>query len=332
VSSEKVKPTSKKKFLPLVILTSLGFIYFAYHFYLSRKPFEWSGTVEARTILVGSRAGGRVKEVLAKEGDQLKAGEALVVLEAGDWQGKLLEAQGQLNQSKANLEKLERGTRHEQVEQALARLDAQQVIAKKAQLDAERMHQLLNSGAVTQADVDSADAALGGAQATSDALRNQFAELKNGTRIEDIKMARAQVEAAQGRLEQIQSMIDELTVKAPQNVRVEALDLRPGDILAPNATAATLLEDAQLYVRIYVPETVIGRIAVGQKVPITVDSFPGQSFEGEVEYINHVGEYSPRNLQTSDERADQVFATRIGIKTGIDKLRAGMAAFIQVPK
>jgi HlyD family secretion protein len=332
VSSDTAKPVSKKKFLPVIILLLLGFIYAAYHFYLASKPFEWSGTVEARTILVGSRAGGRVKEVAAKEGDQLKAGETLIVLEAGDWQGKLLEAQGQLDQAKANLEKLERGTRREQVDQALARLDAQQVIASKAQLDADRMHQLLSSGAATQADVDAADATLKGAQAMRDALRNQFAELKNGTRIEDIKIARAQVNAAQGCLDQIQAMIDELTIKAPKDVRVEALDLRPGDILAPNASAATLLEDNQLYVRIYVPETVIGRIAVGQKVPITVDSFPDQSFEGVVEYINHVGEYSPRNLQTSDERADQVFATRIGIKTGADKLRAGMAAFIQVPQ
>src|SRR5262249_42933239 len=120
---------------------------------------------------------------------------------------------------------------------------------------------------------------------------------------------------------------------APRAARVEALDLRPGDILAPNATAATLLEEDQLYVRIYVPETHLGHIKVGQHVPVRVDSFPGQSFDGEVQFINTVGEYSPRNLQTADERADQVFGTRIGLASGgREKLRAGMAAFIQVPK
>ena len=140
------------------------------------------------------------------------------------------------------------------------------------------------------------------------------------------------MEAARGRVEQIQVLIDELTVKAPREARVESLDLRPGDILAPNAPAATLLEDDQLFVRIYVPETRIGHIAIGAEVPITVDSFPGQAFKGVVEHINSVGEYSPRNLQTADERADQVFATRIGIREGRDKLRAGMAAFIKVPR
>ncbi|HYR56810.1 MAG TPA: hypothetical protein VEM39_11850, partial [Myxococcaceae bacterium] len=72
--------------------------------------------------------------------------------------------------------------------------------------------------------------------------------------------------------------------------------------------------------------------SVGREVPITVDSFPGKTFKGVVEHINSVGEFSPRNLQTSDERADQVFAARIGVHSGADDLRAGMAAFIKIPK
>ena len=127
-------------------------------------------------------------------------------------------------------------------------------------------------------------------------------------------------------------MISELTIVSPNAARVESLDLRPGDILAPSAAAATLLEDDQLYVRIYVPETRIGMVHIGEEVPISVDSFPGKSFKGVIEHINTVGEYSPRNLQTADERADQVFATRVAVRDGIDQLRAGMAAFITVPK
>ena len=153
-----------------------------------------------------------------------------------------------------------------------------------------------------------------------------------GTRVEDLKAAQAQVDGAQGRVDQILVMLDELTVRAPLAARVEALDLRPGDILAPNATAAVLLEEKQLFVRIYVPETRLGQVKIGQIVPVSVDSFPNKTFQGVVEHINGVGEYSPRNLQTADERADQVFATRVGLLRGAGELRAGMAAFIQVPK
>jgi multidrug resistance efflux pump len=113
---------------------------------------------------------------------------------------------------------------------------------------------------------------------------------------------------------------------------VEVLDLRPGDILAANAPAARLLEPAELYVRIYVPETQIGHVQPGLEVPITVDSFPGRSFAGRVESVAHQGEFTPRNLQTADERADQLFATRVRIEQGADVLRAGMAASIRVRK
>jgi multidrug resistance efflux pump len=147
-----------------------------------------------------------------------------------------------------------------------------------------------------------------------------------------VRAAAAQVKGAQGKVDQIKTMIDELAIKAPVAARVEALDLRPGDIIAPNAAAATLVEDDQLYVRIYVPETQLGHIKLGQEVPIRVDSFPDDTFRGVVQHINSVGEYSPRNLQTADERADQMFATRIGITRGIDRLRAGMAATITVPR
>src|SRR5262249_19787917 len=100
-----------------------------------------------------------------------------------------------------------------------------------------------------------------------------------------------------------------------------------------NATAAKLLEEDQLYVRIYVPETQLGHIRGGQTVPDIVDSFPDKSFPGKGEHINAVGEYSPRNLQPPDERAAQVFGTHLGLQPeGRTEIRAGMAAFIRVPK
>src|SRR5262249_36815191 len=150
---------------------------------------------------------------------------------------------------------------------------------EKAKLDAERTKKLLAGGAATQADADNADTALKNANAQRDAASHQLDELKNGarrediaqaaarateaqaqsklvqagSRVEDIAAAQAQVDAARGKLDQINVMIDELTIRSPRPSRVETLDLRPGDILAPNAAAATLLEEDQLYVRIYVP-------------------------------------------------------------------------------
>jgi multidrug resistance efflux pump len=351
---------------------------------LVHAPYEWSGTVEAHQISLGSRAGGRVQKVLVKEGDRVVPGDAIVALEPGDWPAQLQQAAAQLAMMQATLDKLKAGarpeeiaaakaraataqamlqettagTRAEEVSAAEARLAAQQVAAVRAQKDAERLHKLAATGAAVPADVDNADLAVQAATAQRDAAAHQLDELRHGarreqvaqavaraaeqraseqlvtagSRVEDLRAAEAQVQGAQGRVDQIRTMIDELTIKAPVVARVEALELRPGDIVAPNQTAATLVEDDQLYVRIYVPETELGHVAVGQRVAIHVDSFPGQAFGGVVQRINSVGEYSPRNLQTADERADQVFATRVGIASGGDHLRAGMAATIAVTR
>ena len=372
-----------RRFFPLIVLAVLALAYGGYRLYDARKPYEWSGTVEARVITVGSRTGGRIKDILVHEGEHVDAGKVLVQLEPGDLDAQRLGAQGALDQVKAALEKVKAGARPEEIEEAKARastaaaalqearagsrneevaaanarLIGAQVAVDKAQLDSDRSHKLVESGAISQAEVDITDAALKGAKAQRDAQKQVLDQLQNGvrreqiaqasarsqeaqassrlvqagSRVEDIRAAEGAVVVAEGRLASIQVLIDELTIKAPRAALVETLDLRPGDILGPNAAAATLLEDDQLYVRIYVPETRIGRIKIGEEVPVTVDSFPGKSFAGVVEHINIVGEYSPRNLQTADERADQVFATRVGLREGKDVLRAGMAAFIQVP-
>jgi multidrug resistance efflux pump len=372
---------------PLVLVLGIVCVYAGYRWYVARQPYEWSGTVEVRSISVGSRVGGRIKEVLAHEGERVQPGATVIVLETGDLEAQRLMAKAQLDQAQANLDKLEQGARPEEIEQAKARsataaaaftqtvtgsrkeeiaaansrLVAAQVVVDKAKVDLDRAKQLFATGAISQAEVDNYDAALRSAAAQRDAQKKVLEELEAGARkeeiaqaaaraqeakaseklvvagarVEDLRAARGTVDAAKGKLDQIDVMLGELTIRAPAaagSMKVDALDLRPGDILAPNATAATLVEDDQLYVRIYVPETQIGHIAVGQEVPITVDSFPGRSFKGVVEHISSVGEYSPRNLQTADERADQVFATRVGLRDGRSELRAGMAAFIKVPK
>lgn len=369
----------------VLALAVAGLAWYGWHRWrLAHAPFAWSGTVEARTISLGSRAGGRVQKLMVKEGDRVKSGDALVALEPGDWPAQLQQAEAQLAMMQATLDKLKAGARPEEIAAAKARaetaqaalqettagarreevasaeatLAAQQVAVDKARKDAERLHKLAAAGAAVPAEVDNADLAVKAANAQRDALAHQLDELRHGarreqvaqaagraaeqraseqlvtagTRVEDIRVAEAQVKGAQGKVDQIKTMIDELTIKAPVAARVEALDLRPGDIVAPSATAVSLVEDDQLYVRIYVPETELGHIRAGMAVPIEVDSFPDKRFPGVVEHINSVGEYSPRNLQTSDERADQMFATRIGIPGGADVLRAGMAATITVPR
>jgi HlyD family secretion protein len=301
----------------------------------ARRPYEWSGTVEAHTIEVGSRVGGRVEAVEAREGQSVAAAQALLTLEKGDLTAQRLIALGQLEQAQAALERVSgqalSSARSAEVLQARARLRAGQAAEDKARLDARRTRQLFEGGAATRASMENADLALRDASAQAEALQAQLEQLLAATP-SDVKGASGQVDAATGRLQQIDVMLGELVIRAPRASRVESLDLRPGDIVAPNQAAAKLLEPAELFLRIYVPETQLGHVRPGLKVSIFVDSFPERAFAGRVESVASEGEFTPRNLQTVDERANQVFATRVRLEEGRDVLRAGMAALVRVPR
>jgi multidrug resistance efflux pump len=378
-------PKSLKRFLPLVLLLGGAGAYVGHARWKARQPYEWSGTVEAHVSHVGSRVGGRVRAIEIQEGDAVKKGQPLVLIEEGDLPAQRLIAVGTLEQAKANLDRLEKGARPEEIEQAKARAAAMgaalaeaaagprveeidaaaarlaqaEATLAQAKLDQDRTQKLLATGAATQADVDTVDSRAKEATSARDAAKATYDELKKGTRkeqiaqaaaqasearagaklieagsrVEDIAQARAMVKIAEGHLDQIDVAIKELTISAPEDARVETLDLRVGDILSPNGVALTLVAAADLFVRIYVPETVIAKVKVGDDVGLTVDSYGDEVFKGHVVHINDVGEYTPRNLQTADERADQVFAIRVEIAPDARaRLRAGMAAFLHQPK
>src|SRR6478609_4969521 len=183
MSDEKPTPRAKSRRNLLLVGALLALGYGGYRVYLERKPYEWSGTVEARTISVGSRVGGRVKEVLVREGDAVQAGQALLTFEPADYPAQLLQAQALLVQYQANLEKLRQGARPEEIAEARARaltakaalaqavqgsrpeevaaaeahLAVQQVAVERLKLNADRIHALDQSGAVARVDVDNAD-------------------------------------------------------------------------------------------------------------------------------------------------------------------------------
>lgn len=328
-----------------------------------------SGTIEARDIRVGSKIGGRIAEVRVREGDFVQAGQVLVTFDEQ-------ELKAALEQSRANLEKMLRGYRPEEIAEARAaaeqaRADYEQrrngyrredIDAAKADLerakadevrteqDFQRYDSLGKREEVSRQQRDTAEANWRMAAAQRRAAEHRLAELEHGYRPEEIASAEARFRQALATHEKLshgnrredialaraQAEFDEARyrerqVLAPSVAAVEVLDVRPGDLVAPNTPIATLLEHDQIYVRIYVPETQIGRVQVGQKGEVRVDSFPDAAFEGVVEQINQQAEFLPRNVQTLEERVHQVFGVKLRINDPSGRVRAGMAADVTLP-
>lgn len=252
-----------------------------------------SGTIEVDEVHVGPRTGGRVEKIFAQEGDKLTAGQTIVELDAAELKARRELAAAQINS-------------------AIHDADAQAAQLEFMHDDARRQQDLLKRNVVSPSD----------AERTASVARAQE---------KIVEAARTRVIQARAQLADIDAQFAEMQVKAPTDSILEILTVKVGDVLAANREVATLILPQHLWVRVFVPEPWLGLIKVGDRVRVRVDSFPGKDFAGTVEQVNRQAEFTPRNVQTVEDRIRQVFGVKIRLENTEDKLRAGMAADVFFP-
>lgn len=279
------------------------------------KPLVLAGTLEARTVNVGSLVGGRVTRVHVDEGHRVAAGQMLVTLETETVDRQIDEQRAAIAAARAQLAKAIAGPRNEEIRKAAA-------VAANDERERRRLASLADAGIVARELYD--DAATK-ARTSAEELNI----LRKGTREEDIAAARAQLEQQERRLATLMKQRDETVVRATLGGIVQSFGLRPGDIVAPNQTVAEILEPDQLWVRVYVPETLLGLVRVNMPVRVRVDTFPDLWFPARVSTVSSEGEYTPRNVQTRAQRAEQVFGVKVVVAPDA-RLKAGMAAEVDL--
>ena len=356
---------NRKLLIPVLVVAALiGLAVYSSGMLHRDGSLHGSGTVEARNIRVGSKIGGRIDKVLVREGDPVEAGQVLITFDEKELAASLAqsrataekarrgyrpeeiaEARAAAAQAKAEYDQRKNGYRQEDIDAAQADLDRANADEVRARLDAQRYDALAEKDLVSKQQRDTADANWKIALAQQANFRHKLDQLHRGYRPEEIAASEARYRQTQATLEKLENgnrvedisaakaalaydeaRFRERQVLAPAAASIEVLDVRPGDLIAPNTPVATLLERDQIYVRIYIPETQIGRVHLGQKAQIRVDSFSNQVFDGTVEQINQQAEFLPRNVQTVEERVHQVFGVKVRIDDTSHRVRAGMAA------
>ena len=271
---------------------------------------------------------------------------------------EIAEARAQAEAARMALEQAQHGPRSQEIDVARADLKAAEADYEVARVSLTRIEQLVASGIASRQDYDNAKASFDRASAQREAARDRLALLQAGTRPEeiaraeqlykqaaarkelvergarkeDVQAARAQLDLARATLDGILPQLAELDVKSPANASVEVLQVRPGDLITPSSPVATLVEVDRLWVRVFVPEPELGYVQLGKEVSVHVDSFPNESFSGRVEQIASRGEFTPRNVQTREERTHMVFSVRLRLDNTQRRLRAGMAADVLIPR
>jgi HlyD family secretion protein len=272
-----------------------------------------SGTVEATDADLGFQSAGRVVAIEVEEGDSVAAGAELARLDTRDLEAALEGARAQLEGAEARLLELERGARPQEVVTAEAAVRAAATRADEARLERDRASTLFAGGATSRQALDRAESSVRLAEAALEQAEEQLALVEEGPRSETVRAQQAVVAQARANIARAEAAISHAVVTAPFDGIVTLRHREPGEAVTPGAPVLTILAPDDRWVRIYVPEDQMGRVRLGLRAEIVSDTYPDRPYGGEVVFIGSEAEFTPRNVQTAEERTKLVYPVKVRI-------------------
>ena len=290
-----------------------------------------SGTVQATEGQLAFQAAGRILDISAREGDRVSAGQQLASLDRSELDARRAQMVAQLAAARAGLTELRSGFRQEEIAQGRAGLRAAEAQVGDAERDLERARLLHDGGAVSAEMLEKTEFALSLRRIQADERREAVRLLESGPRPERVQAQTAQVAAAEAGIQVVDATLSFATITAPFDGVITVRHREPGETAPPGAPVLTLMNPEDRWVRIYVQEDRIGRVALGQMAAITSDSYPDRLYEGRVTFISSEAEFTPKNVQTPEERVKLVYAVKVRVVGDSDfDLKPGMPADVQL--
>jgi HlyD family secretion protein len=296
-----------------------------------------SGHVEATEVQVAPEVAGRIVELRVAEGDRVARGDLLARLDTTDIELQIRRADAERAAADAQLRLLRAGARREDIAQAEAQAQAAdaEVTAidadlKSAELDLERFESLLRANAGSRKQRDDAEARVQvarerrrGAQDRARAARESFARLRNGARREEIDAARARVAASDAQVAALRQNLEDARVIAPVDGIVTQKIADVGELMAPRVPLVVITDLDHAWANLFVPEPLVPRVKVGQDATVFTDA-GGTGIPGRVTFVSPKAEFTPRNVQTADERSKLVYRIKVTVDNRAGVLKSGM--------
>jgi HlyD family secretion protein len=277
-----------------------------------------NGRIEAPMVDLAAKVAGRVLEVSVREGDRVKAGDLLVRLDLGETALSVERDRDALGSASARLRDLQSGSRDQEVAAAEADLADKQAALELARKELARQETLMAKKVGIPRDLDRARTELERMMAARTASAERLALAREGFRRFQTEGARADVRRAETVLKQSETVVREAEIRAPADGVVLHRMAEPGLLLGAGQPVLTLAFADRLYVRTFVPETKLGRVRPGLAAQVFVDAFPGRGFPARVTEISPTAEFTPKAVETREERVNLVFAAKVDLDAGWD--------------
>jgi HlyD family secretion protein len=290
-----------------------------------------SGTVEATEAHLGFQVPGRITSIAVREGDLVQEGMQLAELDRKEMLARREEARARIAAARSQLSELESGFRKEEISEAQAAVDAARVRLQDAERDVARTKTLFEGGAVSREAYDKAELAEQLAKSQLVQIEERLGLLETGFRQERIATQRAQLAQAEASLQVIDASLENMLLVAAFDGVLTVRHREPGETVPAGQAVLTVMNREDRWVRIYVREDRIGAVKHGTSAEITTDTYPNKTYSGRVVFIASEAEFTPKSVQTTEERVRLVYAVKVQITSDPDyDLKPGMPADVRL--
>lgn len=289
-----------------------------------------SGNVEITEMNVGFKAPGRIAALFAEEGRRVAAGDKLAVLDSSELENIVAQHRAGLSETKARYDDIISGSRPQDIEQAKANVSFAVAELAKAGKDYERAEMLYKNGAISASQFDAAKKTYDTANAANKAALERLSLVKEGPRKDELKAAEYRVRQAEAALRAAEERLKDTVIYAPAAGVILRKNMEIGETAGASMPVYTIGDLESPWIKVYVKEDKLGLVRLGQKAEVMTDSNPDKKYEGIVTYISSEAEFTPKNVQTQEERVKLVFGAKISVKNVNNELKPGMPADVRI--
>jgi HlyD family secretion protein len=277
-------------------------------------------------VTIGPLVGGTVTRLHVRQGDRVRSGDTLAEIDSRDLLLQRDQILAGLDLTQAQYDALRNGARPEEIGQAEEGIRQTKVALDNAKDDLRRLEQVASTGAVTEKAVADARNRVELASSAYRSAQLGLSRLRSGSRAEDLRAGRARTSQVEAQLLAIDRKIDDCIVRAPADGIVTTIAVEEGEIALMGGGLMTIARTGSMELAVYLPEGELGRVHVGGKVDIVPDGANAKSYQGRVTFISPEAEFTPKNVQTKEDRVKQVFEVRIAIADPTGELKSGLTA------
>lgn len=292
----------------------------------NKNSIEATGTIETVNVVLSSKTSGEIKELRIIEGDRVKRGDTIMIIDTEALYLQLKQQESGADMSRAQLDLLRNGSRREDILVAESSLKQAQANYDQAKNDLDRLQKLYQTQTITKKQYDDAVTHFNLMNDQLSSAKENYHKVRNIARPEELKQAEAKLQQSVATADLIKKNIHDSYIVSPLNGIVVKKYFEIGETVTPMSSLVKISDLTNVELYIYVTELELGKVKLGQKAEVSVDAFKDKKFEGKVTYISPEAEFTPKNIQTKDERTKLVFAVKIELPNPDFELKSGMPA------